>query len=82
MATILTKQQINHLLEVYHNDGPDAARKLAPQYGVKPAYVKKLAFQHGVRVKLRGRDYVMPKRLPSYADPRWQRARAIGAVVV
>jgi hypothetical protein len=76
---ILNKQQLNHLLDVYQNQGADAARALAPGYGIKPGYVKRLASKHSVKAKRQGAK--RRKRLPAYADPRWQRAKAIGVVV-
>ena len=81
MAVILTKAQLNHLLDVYETQGSDAARKLAPQYGVKPTYVKKLASVHKVRAKRQGANPRWQKRIPQHLDPRWERARSIGPVV-
>lgn len=77
---ILTREAIDHLLRVYAEESPDAARALAPGYGIKPEYVKKLACNHGVRSRRRGRKPRQYKRYPDAIDPRWQRAIERGAV--
>jgi hypothetical protein len=70
---ILTKEAINDLLDTWANVGTDEARALAPKYGVKPAYVRKLACLHGVKAK---------RKEPKVAtDPRWQWAIERGAVL-
>lgn len=71
---ILTREATNDLLDTYANIGPDAARELAPRYGIKATYVKKLAYQHGVRAKRK------PK-IQSQRDRRWQLAIQRGAVI-
>ncbi len=71
---ILTKEAVNDLLDTYAARGGDAARALAPKYGIKPSYVKKLAVKHGVRNRRIGRK-------PRPVDPRWQWAIERGAVV-
>ena len=76
MAATLTKAQLNNLLDVYRHQGGDAARELAPQYGITPTYVRKLASIHGIKAKRKG-----SRRPRSVNDPRWERARAIGSVV-
>lgn len=70
---ILTKEAINHLLDVWANVGPDEARALAPRYGVKPAYVRKLACLHGVKAKRKEKE--------AATDPRWQWAIERGPVL-
>ena len=76
----LTRQQIDHLLDVYGKQGGKAARALAPIYGISKDHVRRLAAQHGVRAAPR-RAIKMPKRLPAFADPRWDRAKRVGTVV-
>lgn len=74
---ILTKEALDHILDTYANVGGDAARALAPQYGIKPVYVKKLAVVHGVKVKRKP-----PKKrvLRGDKDPRWQIAVERGSI--
>lgn len=71
---ILTREATNEILDTYANIGPEAARELAPKYGIKPTYVKKLACEHGVRAKRK------PK-IQSQRDRRWQLAIQRGAVL-
>lgn len=76
---ILTKQQAKHLLEVYRTEGRAAAEAIAPNYGVKPSYVRCLAFKHGVRAK----TISGPRWRPSHKrddDPRWAWAVERGQV--
>lgn len=75
---ILTKEAINDLLDTYANRGGDAARALAPKYGIKPIYVKKLAQVHGVKAPSRKPRKRRPRR---QNDPRWQWAVERGAVL-
>jgi hypothetical protein len=77
---MLTRIQIDHILKVYEEVGPDAARELAPRYGVRPTYVRKLASKHGVKAKRKGpRLY---RRIPDHLDPRWKWAEQRGVVTV
>lgn len=76
---ILTKEAVNHLLTTYAEVGGDAARALAPRYGIKPTYVRQLAVAHKVKVK---RKDPSPKKLRGARDPRWQRAIERGSVIV
>jgi hypothetical protein len=69
MATILSKEQLSHILRVYAEDSPAAARELAPGYGILPSYVKKLANIHRVKCKKRIRG--ANKKPSGHADPRW-----------
>jgi len=73
---ILTKEALNDLLDTYASQGGDAARALAPKYGIKPVYVKKLAVKHGVRHRRIGRKPYQHKR-----DHRWAWAIERGAVL-
>lgn len=76
---ILTRTAIDHILQVYGEQGPSAARALAPRYGVKPTYIRKLAAKHGVRAKLKSKPG--RRRAPDHLDPRWHWAISRGAVV-
>ena len=78
---ILTKEAINDLLDTYASQGGDAARALAPKYGIKPGYVKKLAVKHGVRTRAIGPRSRHYKPTPRAQDPRWLWAIERGAVV-
>ena len=71
---ILTKEALNHLLRVYAEEGGDAARALAPSYGVGPKYIRKLACKHGVKVKRKR------SKAKTNTDRRWQWAIERGAV--
>lgn len=75
---ILTKEAVNDLLDTYATCGGDAARALAPKYGIKPVYVKKLARVHGVKAK---RKEPRQKKQRNQNDPRWQWAVERGAVL-
>jgi hypothetical protein len=77
-VNILTKEAIDDLLNTWSSAGPAAARALAPKYGIKPVYVKKLAVIHKVKAK---RKEPSPKKLRGHLDPRWQLAIERGAVV-
>lgn len=77
---ILARQAIDHILQVYAEQGPAAARALAPHYGVKPTYIKRLAYKCGVKAKRKGPP--PRKRPPYHLDPRWKRALEVGEVVI
>lgn len=81
MASILTKQQIEHLLHVYSTEGGNEARKLAPEYGIKPVYVGKLCKVHGVKALQRPNKQKMKAKLRGHLDPRWEWAKAIGPII-
>ena len=81
MTAILTKEAINDLLDTYAARGADAARALAPKYGIKPSYVKKLAVKHGVRTRPIGPRSRHYEHVPPAPDPRWQWAIERGAVI-
>lgn len=79
---ILTKEQISHIHIVYSTQGGDAARKLAPGYGIKASYVHKLCFMHGVKAKRpinNQQEKNAKKRRQN--DLRWERAKAIGPII-
>jgi hypothetical protein len=75
---ILSKEAVNHLLDTYATKGGGAARALAPKYGIKPIYVKKLACKHGVKAPARK---PRKRKLRGAKDPRWQWAVERGGVV-
>jgi len=90
----LTKPQLNHILKVYAEVGGDAARELAPRYGIKPVYVKKLASIHGVKVKrkeakgpreskkrINWEQFKFNKTHDAF-NPRWEKAIKSGPVLV
>ena len=91
---ILTRQTLDHILQVYAEQGGAAARKLAPKYGIKPVYVKKLAYKHGVKAKPRNTrpiriakrkikwDQVAFEKSQDALDPRWKLAIERGPVFV
>jgi len=80
MTVILTRDAIDHLLSVYAEIGPAAARELAPKYGVGSKYVRKLACMHKVKAKPRKLKTRKLKRHPIDTDPRWKWAIERGPV--
>ena len=78
---ILTAPQLKKLLHVYATEGSEQARALGVQFGIAPGYVRKLAHRHGVKVK-RARGPRWHPEFPRDLDPRWERAKAIGMVVI
>jgi hypothetical protein len=73
---VLTDEAVDHILSVWADVGPAAARKLAPGYGITELYVGKLASRRGVKCK---RPKPKKRRGP---DPRWQWAIERGRVVI
>lgn len=81
---LATKAQIDEILRVYVHQGSVAAGALGISYGFNPHFARTLAHIHGVKrrpgtPKPRRSDLGV-KRKPQ--DPRWERARKIGAVLV
>jgi hypothetical protein len=78
---ILTKEQVRHIHIVYSTEGGVAARKLAPGYGIKPSYVHKLCFMHGVKARRPINQQKKNAEKRRQNDPRWERAKAIGPII-
>lgn len=77
MKRVLTDEAVDHILSVWANVGPDAARKLAPGYGITELYIGKLASRRKVKCK-KPKPKIRRKRCD---DPRWQWAIERGAIV-
>lgn len=73
----MTEAQRNEVLRVYVMEGYEAVKPLAIKYGVNPHYIAELARRRGFYGNRQSRRYKDSKR-----DPRWERARAIGMVVI
>lgn len=83
MTKILSDNQLADILYTWATIGPDAARELAPKYGVKTTYIKKLAKDYKVRAaRKRNQDHNCQRRIPRDQDPRWERAKAIGMIII
>ncbi len=76
----LTRVGLDHILKIYAEEGPAAARLLAPQYGINPKYVRNLASVHRVKAKLKHPPVSKYKRYPDAIDPRWKWAIERGPV--
>ncbi len=64
------------LVELYLKDGMKAVAAKAKQYGVTPKYVANVACNMGMKRQARGIS------VKTAHDPRWERARTVGEVVL
>lgn len=83
----ITAAQRQELLQHYLEHGSVASAAMCIEFGVSPKYASSLAASMGCARPLwrkgnRYKDNHTDKRSPrSLNDPRWARARAVGAVI-
>jgi hypothetical protein len=82
----ITVEQEEELVRVFVEHGRKIAGELAEQYGVHRNYPLNAAAKRGIKRPRwrKGNRYVDAKvdhSVNTFKDPRWERAKAIGAVV-
>ena len=78
-----TKEQREEIIRTWFDVSPEAATLLAVDRGLSPTYAYKVVHERGLMEKTRH----IPKakrgaqgQRPN--DPRWERAKAVGAIIV